>query len=321
MFFIDTPKFVASEKYKLAIRGLVESLQDREVVVSIYQIGSISNPGISDIDILVVFRDGAKSNINLTLLEKKLNMYLFAHGIYGISENYFDIGKQNTFFHNYRLLWGKDLEPGRTNLSEPEVCTLKTQVALEYLVKMYINLVIQRSYRIVKTRALLLQVKALLYDLEFLGIFSGRIYELVNEIIEIRNNWFGSKMNYSVLNKWFNEFYEEFENFMKVLLKVKKIYLLGKDSYQIGGNCKIVFSESFYHTHRGLRFPPRLGWLGRKYFNIQHRLNEFRFFIPFQDSIEIRVLDERFKFFRDVKKYNSMCLIGYSPILPSLDIV
>ena len=62
--FIDYPKFVPRAEYDKAIDRMVEKLKKIQGIVSVYQIGSINDPGISDIDLVAVFEDKISCNID-----------------------------------------------------------------------------------------------------------------------------------------------------------------------------------------------------------------------------------------------------------------
>ena len=193
VYLTDYPQYVPYGIYERAINQMVERLIKYPGLLSIYQIGSISIPGISDIDMVAVFQDDAACDRNPLKELSRSERYLFVHGLYGVSTKHFHKAQCYTFFHNYNLLWGERLSFWGKNLSKKKIRTLKIQIALEYLLKVYINITVERTYGIVKVRNLLLHTKALLYDLEFLGISSGRLYDLVEGMVTSRNNWFKSK--------------------------------------------------------------------------------------------------------------------------------
>ena len=64
-----------------------------------------------------------------------------------------------------------------------ELSAMKVQVALEFLLKFYVTLGIQRAYGVIRMRDVLLHVKALQYDLEFLGINEGAVHDGINKVL------------------------------------------------------------------------------------------------------------------------------------------
>ena len=90
---------------------------------------------------------------------------------------------------------------------------LKVQIALEYFLRMYINLVMQKEYQVIKIRSLFLHLKALLYDFEFMDIENSIILNLIKDGISLRENWFKDG-NTKLVEKWFYDFYEDYEKFI-----------------------------------------------------------------------------------------------------------
>jgi hypothetical protein len=299
---------------------MVGKLQQVDSAVSIFQIGSVSNPGISDIDMLVVFEDGTKCNLNPLDGLSRTERYLFSHSLYGISKRSFSESQRYTFFHNHNLLWGEKLPIVDSDLSEEEVKTLKTQTALEYLIQMFVSSTVELTYGIVKVRGFLMHVKALSYDLEFLNVSSGRLFELIQTIIGWREHWFEEKPDNKTIKSWFLEFCTELTTFLEIELSKRTFYLPGEANLQIARNMMIEPSEKFGYSHTGMILPSFFGGLGRRYFNIQHRFNRFRFRIPVAVSNIPDVLRDRFVFARQMKRANNDFLPYFMPLTSSLNI-
>jgi len=320
MYLTDFPRFVPVSAYDLAIERMVGKLRQQDGVVSIFRLGSINSPGISDIDILVVFEDGVKCSLNPLKDLSKIECYLFSHNLYGISKTNFFDAQRYTFFHDYNLLWGDQLPFGQSDLSCEEMQALKTQTALEYLIKMYINCTIEYTYGIVRMRGLLVLTKALLYDLEFLNVSSGRLFDLIQILILWRNQWFKEKPDKQDLKIWIREFYEELTAFLKTMLHTKTFYLPEWANLCVARNMTLVPSKKFGYTHKGITLPAILGGLGRKYFNVQHRFNTFRFRIPITISNVPDILLKRFEFAMKMKRANGEHLANFMPLTSSLNI-
>jgi hypothetical protein len=321
LLFIDNPRYASTEAYTKAIGRMVERLNKYNGTVAIYQIGSVSTPGISDIDMLVVFEDGARCDINPLENLFRDEEYFFIHRLYGASRSYFNTAQTYTFFHNYNLLWGEDLPVGDTGLPGHEVQMLKNQIALEYLTKMFITLTVQITYRIIKVRALLLHVRGLTYDLDFLNVDSGRLYELVMSMNEMRRNWFNAIPSTQLLNDWVSEFYAQIEVFLETNLKEKNFYFPRNANFKIAGNMSLKPSISFGHTHKGVKLPQSPVLFMKKYFNLMHRFNFFNFNIPISKNPPSNVITERFKFLTDIKSYNRTNLSHFTPLTTDLDVL
>lgn len=320
LHFTDYPHYVPLAEYENAMSRMVEKLSVQPGVISIYQIGSISTPGISDIDMLVVFEDGIKCELNPLQDLSKSERYLFAHGLYGIFKTNFFKAQRYTFFHNYNLLWGEQLPIVQSDLSEDDIQVLKNQIALEYLIKKYISMTVELTYRIIKMRVLLLQTKAMLYDLELLKISSGRLFDLIQTIVIWRNSWFERTPTEKMLRNWIKDFYAELINFVKILLQTKKFYLPTWANFRIARNIVLVPSDQFGYTHIGITLPSMFGALGRKYFNLQHRFNKFNIMLPITSLAIPKILESRVLFSRETNKENKNFLPNFMPLTSILNI-
>lgn len=321
MYLIAYPRFVPVLKYDLAIQRMVKKLKQQDGVVSIFQVGSVNNPGISDIDMLVVFEEGVECNLNPLEDLSKSERYLFSHNLYGISETHFSEAQRFTFFHNYNLLWGDELLSVQSGLSKEQIQTLKTQTALEYLLQMYISLTVKLTYGIFRIVGLLRHVNALRYDLQFLNISSGKLFDLIETLVSWRNNWFKNKPTTQMLKIWIDDFYKELSEFLREILHTTKFYLPEWANLCIAKNMTLVASKELGYTHRGMTLPTILGDLGKKYFNIQHRFNVFKFHIPITSQAIPRIIEERREFLKQVKDQNSIGLPHFMSTTTSLNIL
>jgi len=322
LHFTDYPHYVPLEDYEKAISRMIEKLLGHPNIVSIYQIGSISNPGISDIDMLIVFKDDAECKMDPLEELSRSERYIFYHNLYGIEKRDFLNAQQLTFFHNYCLLWGERLSKDGNTLSPEEVQNLKTQTALEYLVKMYISTIVERTYGIVKIRALLLETKAMLFDLEFLNIDSGKLFDLVKTVVHWRDHWFEQKPDRKSLNKWHDTFSNELSESLRIMLQSKKFYLPEKADLHIARNIRLIPAKHLDHSHKGTILPSALGGiLGRKYFNLQHRFNNFDVYIPTSNFLNCEIVKKRFDLLKKMKSYNDTYLDYFSSIGTSLNII
>jgi hypothetical protein len=302
--FNDYPYHVPLRIYENAIHGMVEKLRRREGIISIFQIGSTLHPGISDIDMVVVFKDNGAFHLNPLEGLSKTERYLFIHPPFGVSKSDFIEAQRYTFSKNWRHLWGEKFTIGQYDLSEEEIKCLKTQTALEYLIQNYINLTILRAYRIFSVRALLLNMKAMLYDLQLLSVLSGRLYELLETLVEWRNNWFEIKPNTKHLSGWIHGCYQELHAFLKIFLRTEKFYLPECGSFHITKNVTLMPSEEFFCIHKGIILPALFSCLGKKYFKIQRRLNQFFFHLPIQKGKVPPVLAKRFELEYRMVRFN-----------------
>lgn len=321
MYLTNFPRFVPISSYDFAIQRMVQKLKRQDGVVCIFQIGSINSPGISDIDMLVVFEDGVECSLNPLEDLSKRERYVFSHGLYGVSKIHFREAQRYTFFHNYNLLWGDQLPVRESDSSCEEIQTLKTQTALEYLLQMYISLTVKLTYGIFSIVGLLRQVKALRYDLQFLNISSGKLFDLIETLVSWRDNWFKNKPTTQMLKIWIDGFYKELAEFLREILHTTKFYLPRWANFRIARNIMLVPSEYFGYVHKGITLPCILGGLGQKYFNLQHRFNTFKFQLPITLQKIPDILEKRFEFIKEMKSQNSIKFPHFIPMTSDLNIL
>jgi hypothetical protein len=292
--FKNYPHYVPPRVYEDVIQGMVERLKKQEGIISIFQMGSILHPGISDIDMLVVLKEDGAFRRNPLAGLAAAERYLFVHPLLGTSKADFMEAQQFSFYRNWRLLWGEQFSAREDELSKEEVECVQIQTALEYLISNFINLTILRIHRIVNVRALLLNMKAILYDLKLLGVSSGRLYELLEKLMEWRDQWFERRPHVKDLGRWIDECYRELGSFLKTALETHPFYLPEWGTLHITKNVTLIPAEHFFCKHRGIILPVFLGFLGKKYFKIQRRLNKVSLHLPVQKGEVPPILVRRF---------------------------
>lgn len=317
MRIVDFPQKYHEDAYHQAIGKQVDELSKISGVKSIYQIGGISTPGISDIDLVVVFEDGFKYNFNPKLNNDNIGNYLFTHGLYGASETYFKESLKYTFFHNFNLLYGDEFDLNNTT-SESNQVILKKQIALEFLFKMYINLVVQKSYNTIKLRSLFLHIKALPYDFEFLNIHPESLLNIIEKGISLRNNWFSGNVSKSDIKNWFKNFFEEFELFLNTLFRDYSLYA-NYSNFKIAPNIEIRNSNSLEYIRTGVCIPNLFNVFDKKYFKLLNRMNDFVINVPLTiDSPKI--VEDYFKYAQKTSEYNKKYIPHFMTLTTSLKV-
>ena len=314
MHFIDQPHFVSKSTYEDAIAHMLSLLSTYTGVHTVFQIGGVTSPGISDIDLLVVFEDNHSCHRNPRETLPTEYKYLFTHGLYGVSQQDFIKAQQFTFFHNYQQLWGSDLQASNPHHSETDISQLKVQTALEYMITMFIYMTIERTYGISKLRNLLLHAKAILYDLEFFQISSGPLYDHVNQLIEWRSTWFSKPPGAQTVATWITDFYQELRLFLEKRLSEYTFHYPNSEGGSIAANITITPGDSLRIHHSGWVFPATFARLGRKYFNLQHRFNQFDVFLPLtKNNLIPDIVAHKFLFVQSMKDYNRVHLPYFMP--------
>lgn len=313
------PRPVPREDYARAIEHVLRPLRAEPAVQAVYQVGGIRTPGISDVDLLVVFRDDAECRLDPRAGLSARELYLFPHSQFGLPARHFAGAIRFGFFHDYRLLHGQEQAAGGAALAAAEAAAVNRQAGLEYLLKMFISMSVERAYGIARVRNLLLLGRALLYDLEYVGAAGSGVGRLVERVIEWREQWFTAPPAAAEIRRWFEEMYRELEALLADLLGRLPLFAPAWASLAIAGNMRIVPAAHLAVVHRGRRLPPALGSLGRRYFNIQHRFNRFEFRLPVTGEAPAAVR-QRHELVAAMGEYNRARLPAFNAAPMALDI-
>jgi hypothetical protein len=314
---IDIPVYVVPEMYEVNVSAVSSALMNHGKVQSVYRIGSVSAPGISDIDLLVVFKDGASTPYNPLKKCDTTGKYLFVHKLFGASYSHFQDAFRVTQFHNYRLIGGSESRPEQV-LSAADLQLIKTQTALEFMIKMVAVMNVQRAHGIMKVRSFLLEARALEYDLEFLNVRSGELYDVIQQIIELRKRWFLSSDNINKMPSLFDNLFALLTVFVSKALEENTFYTNEITSGKFASNIFWKNDSRLTLAQSGLplpAFPAR--FLDKKYFNLKSRFRSFQIRIPV-NSHPPAILKERFDLNTAMAQYNSKHIPQFMPLSSSL---
>ncbi|WP_323786920.1 hypothetical protein [Psychroserpens sp.] len=313
--FIDYPTFIEVSKYDELKNKLVNQLISHPSILSVYQMGSVKTPGISDLDLICVFHNDSECNLNLRGDLSNDEKKILTHGIFGVEEQDLTTAMTYNLLSNLQLLGGKDLSLGNVLTTKDQ--GLKTQIALEYLLKMYIALDTQTTLKISKLRSFLLLGKAISFDLELLNIKDGELHDLVKRVFDYRAIWFENQpKEKEVLNLVLN-FHKEIEKLLSNLLIEHKFYLPFEEIY-MPGNFSVKKGERLKRVHKGIVLPNQLKFFGKKYINLQYRLNKFEYELPFEVPQEGTIISDRFEFTKKLVLKSRKRFPSFVPIMSSL---
>tara|TARA_B100000678_G_scaffold291284_1_gene307368 strand:- start:1874 stop:2836 length:963 start_codon:yes stop_codon:yes gene_type:complete len=309
------------EAYEKTIDRIVDALKREKGILSVYRLGNVNHPGISDIDIIAVFENGAQSSLNIREHLNETGKYLLTHNLAGASRDHFQQLFDYTFWDNLTCIWGEALIPelhyNARNNPHQEAC--KRQTALEFLTKNYLEVGIQRKYGIFKLRTLLQEAKGVRYDLEFLSIQSQPINNYIRQIITWLDGWFDETPDADRLSAWVNGYYQALEETINAqAAKGHVLWLPQKVSLDYGRNTMLYQSERFEQSFSGISLPASIIAMHKKIYNANLRLNRFRFGINFTDEDPEGILRKRFNLLKEYQAYNSRHIPYFEPSFSSL---
>jgi hypothetical protein len=293
------------EDYYHLYDKVIETLKNNSDVKCICTFGGVNQPGISDIDLLVTFKKDSSFSgdiiSNLSAKEKSL----FTHGIMALSEQHWFQNKAYALWDNQKVIFGEQPDGEEILVGPVELIALKKQTALEFLFANYIDLTLQNEYNIIKLRDLLQHTKGLSYDLNYLNLSNTPIDMFIMQAKEWIANWHQQQPNDEEIKKWFKEFYKSYTAFIQSIFESNKIYFPTSVNRNFSKNISLKESTTINHKRSGILLPSFIAPLGQKRaLKLLNKLNKFEFSMPTTHIAENSILEERIRFFKEMKMYN-----------------
>jgi hypothetical protein len=316
MLLKEWPRSVSVDAYARATERMTAHVSTLPGVVTIFQIGHTAAPGISDIDMLIVFDDHSRHNADPRSICTVDERYLFIHKLYGASQSTFEAAQKYSFFHNYELLWGAAAV--RSEIPCADSDGLKGQVAMEYLLKELLSLKYQLACGIVKIRSLLLHANGLRYDLEFLGITSGPLVDEVARWVGWRACWFTNPPSRVEILNGVESLLEALESTVMPLVDRGALKLPDAGPFRISRRVKLSVGQSFACTTTSPLIPIVPGF---RHVSAMFRQRVIRLNceLPGRSVLPAAgVIQDRFSHLEAHQAYNRAHLNGYAPLGSSL---
>jgi hypothetical protein len=247
---INFPVYTPTNVYQHTIERISSYISKIPGFRSVYNVGNISDPGISDIDLLVIFSKDSHFKTNPLNILHNNEKYLFSHFLFGCTEDF--IGKAAEYypFNSLQKICGENFF--FKNLAQAN-SSITRQLALEFLTINYISRNIEYQSRIISIRNVFLSVKAILHDIKILEISDITLNQLIIDLIEIRKNWFLLKNSKEVFLKWYQEFIVIFNSFFESYNANYPIFLTDSNELWYSRNVKLrKNSEPFFKAKRFL---------------------------------------------------------------------
>jgi len=311
----DFPRPVRLSEYQSFTDRLLEKTMSVDGILAVYGIGSVSAPGISDLDFVAVFRN------DTTVLEdsrQTLNgneKYMLIHSLYGASAEQFLAAQSFSFFQPYRFLAGKEQLPSQLPVADPAI---RDQVALEYLLKFYISLKLQHAYKLIRVRSVLLNAKGAMIDLHHLAPDHPEREKFADELTNIRADWFKGNPPLDAFRSWYHRFSNWFFLFVEEKFRQLPFYIPEVRSYRMSRNLFIHNGPRLQATGKGMTFPILYPLLGNRYFKVLNRINRLEVTLPMQRDNVPAVMLDYFRFNTEHRAYNRLHLPHYLPLTSSL---
>lgn len=302
--FIDAPRPAARKDYDDAVNSISEKLKKSADLISIIRFGSLTTPGISDIDLLAVFKEGSSGNVNPLFDLPHGQKTLFTHNVDAVSELFLPGLIKYSLLPKMQVIYGENKLQESYQHPVKELDVLKKQIALEYLLTNYVALTIQLNYKTIRLRGLLQHVKGLYYDFEFLNMKPAPLFEMVEELREWIKNWFTQKQpDEKKITKYLHTFYPHYKSFLTNLLESVPLYLGDKKEIQLSRHTWLHPSGKLGHSRKGIILPP-VFFAGKKFYKLNNKLNRWKFSFPAEFLTTEEVLEKRYSYFKEYRAYN-----------------
>lgn len=315
--FINRPQPVPAGYYQAASDHLAKTMSRVKGLKSIYRFGNITTPGISDLDILLVFENDTVCTLNGFENMPLQYRSVFTHGIMAMSALHYQKNQRLTLWSRQELLWGENTVTDQLR-SREEDKALHIQTAVEFLVANYIDLKVQQAYGVFKLRSLLQHMKGIAYDLQYLGVESSPLHPLLNRLKQYIQDWFTHTPTDEELNQWLKKWIPLYDELCNDLLRQYPLYLPLRSHYRVAANQDIYPAAQVQISRKGLVLPALISRAFKKYFNLQNKLNHFRAGIPLTSVPAHPVLAERFEFLAAMKEYNRSFLPQFMTMTTSI---
>ncbi len=293
------------EDYYHLYDKVVSLLKNNNDVKCICTFGGVNQPGISDIDLLIVFKNGSSFSGDIVSDLSAKEKSLFTHGVMALSEQHWFQNKAYALWDNQKIIFGTEPIGNIIKMNDDELRIIKKETALEFFYTNYIDLTLQKEYGIIKLRDTLQHTKGLVYDLDYLNISNSPIDNYISKAKGWIDNWHILQPTNSEIIIWFIKFYDAYSLFLIEIFKHNRIFLSDKLTRLFAKNILLTNSDTISYKRKGIKAPSILyPILQKRTLKISNKLNKFEFFIPSTNRPENFILEKRIAFFSEMKKYN-----------------
>ena len=133
MHFTNEPAFVPYADYEQALAQYLHRVKDVPGVSSVYTMGSVGAPGLSDIDVIVVVKDDFKASLSQQLGTLKIDSRLFIHGPVVVPESLSDNFQSIIYATGLDCLHGNDVLQRFSDVPIDEATVLRMVYLIDFM--------------------------------------------------------------------------------------------------------------------------------------------------------------------------------------------
>jgi hypothetical protein len=208
----------------------------------------------------------------------------------------------------------------QVHLDLTEEKMVKKQIALEYLIKAFIIITVERAYHLIKLRNLFLHAKALMIDLSYLGLESSKLSETIRKIMHVRNNWFEHHVSRNMIMSLVHQYHVELHEQLSTLFKKEKIYLPAGSNFKVSRNIYLQPDDAFSVLQQGIVPPKNIAGWHPKIPRVFNRMNKFIVSVPADQQAIPDVVKNRHNSIAEMVSYQQSCLPYFIPTAFGLNI-
>lgn len=267
-FFYNLPKEINRQDYLNACDYITKKFSRYNFIESIYLAGGNWLPGISDLDIYIVFKDNEKINFWQNPKETKPQYFDFivshSHDFFNSSSFkfiYYIFSKQASF----KLLYVKEqeiIDPEQDETAE-EYQFMQLSIITDFLINKLLHFFQLKRDNYIDVRSTIGELYSLKYTYKLLEeTFNIQLQRsFINKIEQLRSNWFGQNFGNNI--KDLTSVINDSENELYFLIDTLDQYLKKSKFY-------ITNQKVFHSNQYEIKFIERENWSGelfKKEFN------------------------------------------------------
>ncbi|MFH1719655.1 MAG: hypothetical protein ABIF19_20070 [Planctomycetota bacterium] len=193
--FVDFPRQVSIEEYDRSEKQFADYFCNHPAVAAIYKLGSVGDPGISDLDLILVLKEGGVLTPGDYEFLNGVDDYIFIHHPFVISETLFPYVNYLFFASNLHNLAGEIYSFAQFG-SGAENAQITWLICAEASLSRLCDIVYQATRRRgISARRMLLKLNSIKHDIDLLEDVSDtamntRLRGFARQISELRKSWF-----------------------------------------------------------------------------------------------------------------------------------
>lgn len=192
--FFSEPVFHPLSDYDKAIADIRKLGEENDDMLSVYTFGEITDPGISDLDLIFVLKENGKIPRNLRSVPKKRSFEdIICHPFFFINRNIMENMQYIYPTSKFKLIYGEEIKIKDLNTEghNKSLIYLSVDFILRHIPGDYLNILLSKR---INLRSALLRLKALTHSISVYKDFEEEIskewIKFSEDVFSLRKTWF-----------------------------------------------------------------------------------------------------------------------------------